>query len=154
MSCTAKGTFSSEPFFLPVTDNLHSVNSHPGILQSLKGGKDFPLNALSNHFGAGDFGWHISEMNGEKTVDGSLPSSLLVPERKKSRNIGSKSKRLIIDSQDALELKLSWEELQDMLCPPPSVKPSTVTIEDHEFEEYDVRNSLMLPTIKLFIRYC
>jgi hypothetical protein len=57
-------------------------------------------------------------------------------ERKRSRNIGSKSKRLLIENQDALELKLTWEELQDMLRPPP-VKPSTIIIEDHEFEEYE-----------------
>lgn len=65
-------------------------------------------------------------------------SAMLVPERKRARNIGSKSKRLHIDSQDALELKLTWEEAQDLLRPPPAVKPSTVVIEDHEFEEYEV----------------
>ncbi|KAL6995587.1 hypothetical protein U1Q18_005722 [Sarracenia purpurea var. burkii] len=70
--------------------------------------------------------------------DGLLPRSMLVPEKKRSRNIGSKSKTLLIDSQDALELKLTWEEAQDMLCPPLSEKPSIVTIEDHEFEEWIV----------------
>lgn len=69
--------------------------------------------------------------------------SLLVPEKKRARNIGSKSKRLHIDSHDALELKLTWEEAQDLLRPPPAVKPSTVVIEDHEFEEYEVSNSAM-----------
>lgn len=63
---------------------------------------------------------------------------MLVPERKRSRNIGSKSKRLLIDRLDVLELKLSWEEAQDMLYPPPSVMPSIVTVEDHVFEEYEV----------------
>ncbi|KAE8734047.1 B3 domain-containing transcription repressor VAL2 [Hibiscus syriacus] len=52
-------------------------------------------------------------------------------------NIGSKSKRLLTDGQDALELKLTWEEAQDLLHPPPGIKPSIVTIEDHDFEEYD-----------------
>lgn len=63
---------------------------------------------------------------------------MLAPERKRSRNIGSKSKRLLIDRLDALELKLTWEEAQDMLRPPPTVMPSIVTIEDHVFEEYEV----------------
>lgn len=70
-----------------------------------------------------------------------LLPSLLVPDRKRTRNIGSKNKRLHIDSQDALELKLTWEEAQDLLRPPPAVKPSTVVIEDHEFEEYEVSTS-------------
>ncbi|XP_027175134.1 B3 domain-containing transcription repressor VAL2-like isoform X2 [Coffea eugenioides] len=137
LSSIPKGSFSSEPFFLPGADNLHSANSQSALLDSVKGSGVFPLSALSKHFSAVEFGWHIAEMNGEKTLDGIFPSSMLVPERKRSRNIGSKSKRLLIDSQDAFELKLSWEELQDMLCPPPCVKPSTVAIEDHEFEEYD-----------------
>ncbi|CDP06390.1 unnamed protein product [Coffea canephora] len=137
LSSIPKGSFSSEPFFLPGADNLHSANSQSALLDSVKGSGVFPLSALSKHFSAVEFGWHIAEMNGEKTLDGIFPSPMLVPERKRSRNIGSKSKRLLIDSQDAFELKLSWEELQDMLCPPPCVKPSTVAIEDHEFEEYD-----------------
>ena len=41
-------------------------------------------------------------------------------------------------SEDVLELRLTWEEAQDLLRPPPSANPSIVTIEDHEFEEYDV----------------
>ncbi|CAI9097185.1 OLC1v1033556C1 [Oldenlandia corymbosa var. corymbosa] len=127
-----KGNFSRESLVMPVSDNLNSVNGQPGCLQLFKGSKDLSLSSLSkHHFSDGDFGCYIDETNGGKPLDG--PS-----ERKKSRNIGSKSKRLLIDSVDALELKLSWEELQNMLCPPPSVKPSTEAIEDHEFEEYDL----------------
>ena len=43
-----------------------------------------------------------------------------------------------MDTEDALELKLTWEEAQELLRPPPSAKPSIVTIEDHEVEEYEV----------------
>ncbi|XP_052175016.1 B3 domain-containing transcription repressor VAL2 isoform X2 [Diospyros lotus] len=108
-------------------------------IQSLKGSTDPNLNALAKHLNlAGqDFGWNIMEKHGSQTKDGLLNPSLLVPERKKSRNIGLKSKRLLIDSQDALELKLTWEEAQDMLQPPLSEKPTIVTVEDHEFEEYE-----------------
>ena len=69
---------------------------------------------------------------------GSCPPSMLVPEKKRSRNIGSKSKRLLIESQDALELKYTWEESQDMLFPAPLQKPSVVIVDDNEFEEYEV----------------
>ncbi|XP_057498445.1 B3 domain-containing transcription repressor VAL2-like isoform X1 [Actinidia eriantha] len=97
------------------------------------------LNALSKPLNSagGDFSWHIMEKHVSDTKDGLLLPSMLAPERKRSRNIGSKSKRFLIDSQDAMELKLTWEEAQDMLRPPLSEKPSILTIEDHEFEEYE-----------------
>lgn len=63
---------------------------------------------------------------------------MLTMEKKGARNIGSKSKRLLMHSEDALELRLTWEEAQDLLRPPPSANPTIVTIDDHEFEEYDV----------------
>lgn len=43
-------------------------------------------------------------------------------------------------SEDALELKITWQETQDLLRPPPSVEPNIVTIEGYEIEEYNVSN--------------
>ncbi|KAL1149184.1 hypothetical protein V6Z11_A10G175600 [Gossypium hirsutum] len=108
-------------------------------VQSLKGSTDPHLNALSKHLSStgGDISWNKSGKHEDRIREGLLLPSMLTPERKRTRNIGSKSKRLLIDSQDALELKLTWEEAQDLLRPPPSIKPSVVTIEDHDFEEYD-----------------
>uniref|UniRef100_A0A5B7B308 Putative B3 domain-containing transcription repressor VAL2-like isoform X1 n=1 Tax=Davidia involucrata TaxID=16924 RepID=A0A5B7B308_DAVIN len=139
LSAIPNGTLSSEPFFSGVIENLPIMSGYSGLLQSLKGSTDPHLNALSKHLNSasGDFSWHTTEKHGGKARDGLLPPSMLGPERKRSRNIGSKSKRLLIDIQDALELKLTWEEAQDMLRAPPSIKPSIVTIEDHEFEEYE-----------------
>lgn len=124
------GAFSSEPFFSGVIENLPVMSGYSDLLQSLKGSTDPHLNAFSKHLNSPsrDISW---------ARDGSLPPSMVVPDRKRSRNIGSKSKRLLIDSQEALEIKFTWEETQDMLRPPPTVNPSTVTIEDHEFEEYE-----------------
>ncbi|GFY81683.1 HSI2-like 1 [Actinidia rufa] len=115
---------------------LPVISGYSGLLQSLA---DSHLNALSKPLNSagGDFSWHIMEKHASDTKDGLLLPSMLAPERKRSRNIGSKSKRLLIDSQDALELKLTWEEAQDMLLPPLSEKPSILTIEDQEFEEYE-----------------
>lgn len=98
------------------------------------------LSALSKQLTTahGDLSWHKSENPESRAREGLLLQSLVVPERKRTRNIGSKSKRLLIDSQDVLEVKLTWEEAQDLLRPPPAVKPSTVMIEDLEFEEYEV----------------
>ncbi|OMO94399.1 hypothetical protein COLO4_16356 [Corchorus olitorius] len=138
-SAIPNGTLSSESFFSGVFENLPIISGYSGLLQSLKGSNDPHLNALSKHLSSanGDISWQKSDKHEDRTREGLLLPSMLAPERKRTRNIGSKSKRLLIDSQDALELKLTWEEAQDLLRPPPSTKPSVVTIEDHDFEEYD-----------------
>ncbi|TKY47261.1 B3 domain-containing transcription repressor VAL2 [Spatholobus suberectus] len=71
------------------------------------------------------------------TNNSSLQQKISVLEKKRTCNIGPKSKRLHIDNEDAMELNLTWEETQDLLRPSPSVKPSVVTIEDQVSEEYD-----------------
>ncbi|XP_057453488.1 B3 domain-containing transcription repressor VAL2 isoform X3 [Lotus japonicus] len=109
------------------------------VVQSQKGCSETHLNALSKSWNSagGDMNWHNIDMPEGRKRDGLPVPPVMVPEKKRTRNIGSKSKRLLFDSQDALELQLTWEEAQDLLRPPPTVKPSVVMIEDHEFEEYD-----------------
>lgn len=68
----------------------------------------------------------------------SRPQSVPNSEKKRTRNIGPKNKRLLMNSEEALELRLTWEEAQDLLRPPPSASPSIVIVEDFEVEEYDV----------------
>lgn len=111
-------------------DHLSNMNDYSGLLHSLKRNTDSHLNTLSRNINSpiGDANWHANESH----------KSRAEPEKKRSRNIGSKSKRLLIESQEALDLKYTWEELQDMLFPP--TQPSTVTIDDQEFEEYEVIN--------------
>ncbi|WCJ34954.1 B3 domain-containing protein Os07g0679700 [Euphorbia peplus] len=79
--------------------------------------------------------WNKSENCGSMVNGDTMQQP--TPEKKRARNIGPKSKRLLMPSDDALELRLTWQEAQDLLRPPPSVQPNIVTIEDHEFEEYD-----------------
>ena len=40
-------------------------------------------------------------------------------------------------SDDAMELRVTWEEAQELLRPPTN-SPTIIKIEDCEFEEYDV----------------
>ncbi|XP_068495397.1 B3 domain-containing transcription repressor VAL1-like isoform X2 [Phaseolus vulgaris] len=132
-SNSAKGTTSAG------TENLPSGSSHANLLLSMKGGNVEPhLNGQREHLhlGTGTSELLITENNG-MTNNSSVQQKFLSLEKKKTRNIGPKSKRLLIDNEDARELKLTWEEAQDLLRPPPSVKPSIVTIEDQVFEEYD-----------------
>ncbi|XP_021836215.1 B3 domain-containing transcription repressor VAL2 isoform X2 [Spinacia oleracea] len=108
--------------------------SNSGSVQSMKGSTDAHMNALSRQLDSsgGNVPWNNSEKCNERTEEVTLTL-----ERKKSRNIGSKSKRLLIDNQDVLALRLTWEEVQGMLRPPQSARPSVVVIEDYEFEEYE-----------------
>ncbi|VFQ76646.1 unnamed protein product [Cuscuta campestris] len=77
------------------------------------------------------------EKDGGNETDNFLQRNGIVPEKKKIRNIGCKNKRLLIHTEDAMELKITWEEAQNLLCPPPNVNPTIIMIEDCEFEEYD-----------------
>ncbi|XP_057956545.1 B3 domain-containing transcription repressor VAL1-like isoform X2 [Malania oleifera] len=120
-------------------ENLTTGNGLSGLFQSLKGSKDPHLNALSERLTStdGNINWLKNEKHGGKASKESSQQLMLVPEKKRSRNIGSKNKRLLMHSEDALALRVTWEEAQDLLRPPPCVKPSVVLIEDQEFEEYD-----------------
>ncbi|QCD77917.1 RAV-like factor [Vigna unguiculata] len=132
-SNSAKGTTSAG------TENPPSGSNHANLLLSMKGNVEPNFNGQREHpvLGTGTSGLLITETNGMMTNNTSLQRKVSVLEKKKTRNIGPKNKRLLIDNEDARELKLTWEEAQDLLRPPPCVKPSIVTIEDQVFEEYD-----------------
>ncbi|XP_068497031.1 B3 domain-containing protein Os07g0563300-like isoform X1 [Phaseolus vulgaris] len=66
-----------------------------------------------------------------------LGSKSLISRKRKSGLLGSKSKRLRIENEDLIELKITWQEAQGLLRPPPSHIPSIVVIEGFEFEEYE-----------------
>ncbi|XP_059659623.1 B3 domain-containing protein Os07g0563300-like isoform X2 [Cornus florida] len=67
--------------------------------------------------------------------------------KRKNSTLGSRSKRLRIKNEDLIELKLSWEEAQALLRPPPNRVPSVVVIEGCEFEEYEDAPIIGRPTI-------
>ncbi|XP_073138466.1 B3 domain-containing transcription repressor VAL1-like isoform X2 [Henckelia pumila] len=71
---------------------------------------------------------------GGRTSDDSMQQSNPVSE-KKLRNI--KNKRLLMHNDDAVELRITWEEAQELLRPSPAAKPTIVLVEDLEFEEFD-----------------
>lgn len=116
-------------------ESLPLISGYSGLLQSLKGSMSPSMTLFPKHIYPGN----ISPQITEKNVCKSGGDNLLPQSERKRRNIGAKSKRLLIDGHDSLELRLSWQEVQDLLRPPPTVKPSTVSVEDHEIEEFDVR---------------
>ncbi|XWS74447.1 hypothetical protein CRYUN_Cryun02cG0216900 [Craigia yunnanensis] len=137
-SSLPNGAHSGETSHSGGIENLSTVSAYSGLFQTPKGGKDPLINALSEHLGLPDrsISWGRGENHGDSANEDPVQQPAVNAEKKRTRNIGSKSKRLLMHSEDALELRLTWEEAQDLLRPPRSVGPSIVTIEDHEFEEY------------------
>lgn len=66
--------------------------------------------------------------------------------RRKGSFFSSKSKRLRIESEESIELKLTWEEAQVLLRPAPNDAASVVSVEGHDIEEYEDAPVLGLPT--------
>lgn len=76
-----------------------------------------------------------------------LGSKSLISRKRKNNILGSKSKRLKIENEDIIELKITWQEAQGLLRPPPNHVPSIVVIEGFEFEEYEDAPVLGKPSI-------
>ncbi|KAL5196579.1 hypothetical protein ABZP36_000091 [Zizania latifolia] len=56
--------------------------------------------------------------------------------KRKAISVGPKIKRFRMDSEESMELKITWEEAQELLRPPLKA-PSIVVVDGHEFEEYE-----------------
>uniref|UniRef100_A0A804MU37 B3 domain-containing transcription repressor VAL2 n=1 Tax=Zea mays TaxID=4577 RepID=A0A804MU37_MAIZE len=135
ISAIANGSLLSETLFSTANENIGVVSGYPGFLHSIKGAADLHPNSLYDHhmnLVDGDVSWNKADKFGSRPDEGSLQFL-----QKRSHNIGSKSRRFLIDAEDAMELKLTWEEAQELLRPAPTAKPTVVMIEDYEFEEYD-----------------
>uniref|UniRef100_A0A5B7A6I3 B3 domain-containing protein n=1 Tax=Davidia involucrata TaxID=16924 RepID=A0A5B7A6I3_DAVIN len=67
--------------------------------------------------------------------------------KRKKSILGSKTKRLRIENEGLIELKLTLEQAQGLLRAPPNHVPSVVVIEGFEFEEYEDAPIIGRPTI-------
>jgi len=132
ISAIANGSLLSETLFSTANDNLGVVSGYPGFLQSIKGAADLHPSSLYDHHmnsADGDVSWLKADKFSSRPDEGSLQFL-----QKRSRNIGSKSRRFLIDAEDAMELKLTWEEAQELLRPAPTAKPTIVMIEDYDLK--------------------
>ncbi|OAP07131.1 unnamed protein product [Arabidopsis thaliana] len=114
------GTSTEDTSSSGVTENPPSINGSSCISLIPK-----ELNGMPENLN--------SETNGGRIGD----DPTRVKEKKRTRTIGAKNKRLLLHSEESMELRLTWEEAQDLLRPSPSVKPTIVVIEEQEIEEYD-----------------
>ncbi|KAL2244831.1 UNVERIFIED_CONTAM: B3 domain-containing protein [Sesamum indicum] len=66
-----------------------------------------------------------------------LEDKPVIHSKRKSSNFGVKNKRLRIDNEDVIELKLTWKEAQGLMRPPAKIVPSFFVVEGCEFEEFE-----------------
>ncbi|KAG8371578.1 hypothetical protein BUALT_Bualt13G0102500 [Buddleja alternifolia] len=74
-------------------------------------------------------------LSGGRMSDDSLQQHMTMSEKKKAKNI--KNKRLLMHNDDAMELRITWEEAQELFRPSPSSEPTVVMVDDQEFEEFE-----------------
>lgn len=58
--------------------------------------------------------------------------------KRKNSNLNAKSKRLRIENEDMLELKLTYKEAQQLMRAPAKIVPSSFVVDGCEFEEFEV----------------
>ena len=95
--------------------------------------------------------WSKFDRSGFIQKDGPTARSSQGPTKRKGSNLGSKSKRLRMENEDSMELKVTWEEAQELLRPPPNHVPTIVVIEGIEIEEYEVCQFRILIPIFLLV---
>ncbi|CAH2078359.1 unnamed protein product [Thlaspi arvense] len=83
------------------------------------------------------------ETSGVEFASGKNISSMMI----------TRSKRQKVEKGDHDELKLTWEEAQGFILPPPNVTPSIMKIEGFEFEEYEDAPVIGKPTTGIQITY-
>ncbi|KAJ7562575.1 hypothetical protein O6H91_03G075000 [Diphasiastrum complanatum] len=142
MGCRRASTLSQEPFLPVGPGSLPSAGNGDGpsandtaITPSAQAKEAHAYNASGQPSTA--YNWEKTDIRPAKAKEGSTFEALLLADKKKGRPLGAKSKRLRLDNADALELKITWEEAQELLRPPPGVVPSIVTVDGQEFEEYE-----------------
>ncbi|KAF8086512.1 hypothetical protein N665_0622s0008 [Sinapis alba] len=121
----ANGTSNEDTSSSGVTENPTSINASSCPSQILEELKGLPE--------------HLSSPNGGNGLKKSeiCDDPSRGKEKKRTRTLGAKNKRLLLHSEESMELRLTWEEAQELLRPPPNAKPTIVVIEEHEFEEFD-----------------
>ncbi|XP_047954228.1 B3 domain-containing protein Os07g0563300-like isoform X1 [Salvia hispanica] len=76
------------------------------------------------------------------TVNGHMKEKVLedkhvIPAKRKNNYINAKSKRLRIENEDMMELKLTYKEAQSLIRAPEKSVPSSCIVDGCEFEEFE-----------------
>ncbi|XP_006283162.2 B3 domain-containing transcription factor VAL3 isoform X1 [Capsella rubella] len=79
----------------------------------------------------------LSEVKKSTYITKETPGVEFSSGKKNSSMMITRGKRQKVEKGDHIELRLTWEEAQGFLLPPPNLTPSKVVIDDYEFEEYE-----------------
>ncbi|KAL0363320.1 UNVERIFIED_CONTAM: B3 domain-containing protein [Sesamum calycinum] len=78
----------------------------------------------------------VISVNGQRK-EKILEDKPVIHSKRKNSNFSVKNKRLRIDNEDVIELKLTWREAQGLMRPPAKIVPSFFVVEGCEFEEFE-----------------
>ncbi|CAH2060025.1 unnamed protein product [Thlaspi arvense] len=124
------GTSNEDTSWSGVAETPSSMNASSCPSQNPEDLRGLPEHLSSPHGGNSS---KKSEINGGRICD----DPQRVKDKKRTRTIGEKNKRLLLHSEESVALRVTWEEAQDLLRPSPSAKATIVVVEEHEFEEFD-----------------
>lgn len=80
----------------------------------------------------------MSEVNKRELIAEKILEDKPVIVKRKNSNLNAKSKRLRIENEDMLELKLTYKEAQRLMRAPAKIVPSSFVVDGCEFEEFEV----------------
>lgn len=107
---------------------------------SIKGNLASPGVLINNQFPILDSRNILSDLNIKSNYIAKEVVETKPPVRSKRKNssLNSKSKRLKVDCEELIELKLTVVQAQQLMRPSPNDTPTVIVIEGCDFEEYEV----------------
>ncbi|CAN0852742.1 B3 domain-containing transcription repressor VAL2, partial [Linum grandiflorum] len=136
---------TNSPPYVANAQNSESSKPPPGALLSEEARNLYPIEGYHRPWCKADKSDYIATE--ALAGNGANPSA---GDKRNNNNgvLGSKSKRLKLESEDMIQLQLTWDEAQGLLRPPPEhPSPRVVAIDGFEFEEFEDAPVLGKPTI-------
>lgn len=115
---------------------LGEINSINGLTKGNSvPARSFPVNQIAK----ADSGTTWSEICKSRfIVNETLEAKAICHGKRKNSILGSKGKRLRVENEDMIELKITWNQAQGLMRPSPKIVPTVIVVEDFEIEEFEV----------------
>ncbi|KAL2495157.1 B3 domain-containing transcription repressor VAL1 [Forsythia ovata] len=143
-----EATLTGNEALAPEDDNGKYKFGELNSINGLTKGNSVPASFLPvNQIPKADSGTSWSEIFKSKfKVNETLEAKPIRSKRKNSIS-GSKGKRLRIENEDVIELKITWNQAQGLMRPPPKIIPMVYVVEGCEIEEFEHAPIIGRPTI-------
>ncbi|XP_022848219.1 B3 domain-containing transcription repressor VAL2-like isoform X3 [Olea europaea var. sylvestris] len=114
---------------------LGEINSINGLTKGNSvPARSFPVNQIAK----ADSGTTWSEICKSRfKVNETLEAKAICHGKRKNSILGSKGKRLRVENEDMIELKITWNQAQGLMRPSPKIVPTVIVVEDFEIEEFE-----------------